>query len=144
MLPQLTHSKILIKHFLYAGAAPGAGHVASKKKNKAGLVELRGHGAQTTDSIMPGADRGQEERPGKSSSRRRWGVRVSLCAEPAAGRARAAPAPLLYGSVPPAQPAAPAACWSRLGTSEGPAPLGPAACAAQPLQRCWSMDAATL
>lgn len=141
MLPQFTHSKILIEHFLYAGAAPGAGHVASNKKDKAWLVELPGHGAQTTDPIMPGADKGQEERPGKSSSGRRWGVQgVPLWR----GRARAAPAPLLYCSLPPAQPAAPAACWSRLRIPEDPAPLGPATRAAQPLQRCQSVNAAAL
>ena len=91
--------------------------------------------AQTTDPMTPGADKGREERPGKSSSRRRWACRVSVCgepsvvraAEPEPGRARAAPAPLLYCSLPPARPAAPAACRSGLRISEDPAPLGPAA-----------------
>lgn len=85
MLPQFTHSQILIEHFLYAGATPGAGHVASKK-DKAWLVEPPGHGAQTTDPMTPGADKGQEERPAKSS-RGRWACRVSVCGEPVVVRA---------------------------------------------------------
>lgn len=152
MLPQFTHSKILIEHFLYAGAAPVAGHVARNKKDKAWLVELPGHGVQRADPIMPGADKGQEESQERAVPGGHGACRASLCGGPRwsgpqslqQARARAAPSLLLCCSVSPAEPVAPPACWSRLRIPEDPAPLGPAARAAQPLQRSWSMDAAAL